>query len=70
MMRDVKEQLEDRATKAPRLRRSADALAGDLSTVEQEVYQVRNQSNQDPLNFPVRLNNKIASLNGVVSSGP
>jgi hypothetical protein len=31
---------------------------------------VKNQSSQDPLNFPVKLNNKIAALNGVVASGP
>ena len=70
MIRNVKAQLEDRATKAPRLRKSADALAAALAVVEAEIYQVKNQSNQDPLNFPVKLNNKIAGLAGVVSSGP
>ena len=33
-------------------------------------YQVKNQSGQDPLNYPVKLNNKIAALSGVVGSGP
>jgi len=69
-IRNVKAQLADRAEKAPRLKRSADALAAALSLVEQEVYQVKNQSGQDPLNYPVKLNNKIAALNGVVASGP
>lgn len=69
-IRNVKSQLAERAAAAPRLQRSADALATALSAVEQEIYQVRNQSNQDPLNFPIKLNNKIASLNGVVQSGP
>ena len=69
-IRNVKAQLTDRATKAPRLKRSADALAAALSAVEQEVYQVKNQSSQDPLNYPVKINNKIAALNGVVASGP
>lgn len=32
------------------------------------MYQVRNRSNQDPLNYPIRLNNKIAGLAGVVAS--
>jgi len=40
-----------------------------LSAVEQEIYQVRNQSNQDPLNFPIKLNNKLAALMFVVESG-
>ena len=38
--------------------------------MEAEVYQVKNQSSQDPLNYPIKLNNKLASLNGVVSSAP
>ena len=29
----------------------------------------RNQSSQDPLNYPIRLNNKLAALMGVVESG-
>ena len=29
---------------------------------------VRNQRSQDPLNFPIMLNNKIASLQGIVES--
>jgi hypothetical protein len=69
-IRNVRAQVEDRVAKAPRLRRNANALLASLAAVEQEVYQVRNQSNQDPLNFPVKLNNKIAALNGVVGSGP
>lgn len=40
-----------------------------LSGVEQEIYQVRNRSGQDPLNFPIKLNNKLAALMGVVESG-
>ncbi|MCC7003119.1 MAG: glycosyl hydrolase [Gemmatimonadaceae bacterium] len=70
MIRNVKAQLEDRVAKAPRLKRSADALAAALSAVEQEIYQVKNQSGQDPLNYPIKLNNKIAALAGVVGSGP
>ena len=36
--------------------------------MEEEVYQVRNRSSQDPLNYPIRLNNKIAALMGVIES--
>jgi len=39
-----------------------------LSEVENEIYQTKNQSRQDPLNFPIKLNNKIAALTGVVAS--
>jgi len=37
--------------------------------VEQELYQVQNQSNQDPLNFPIKLNNRLASLRRSVETG-
>jgi photosystem II stability/assembly factor-like uncharacterized protein len=46
--------------------RAADSLTARLSAVEEEIYQVRNRSNQDPLNYPIKLNNKIAALAGVV----
>ncbi len=36
--------------------------------MEEEVYQVRNRSSQDPLNYPIKLNNKIAALMGVIES--
>ena len=39
-----------------------------LTAVEEEVYQVRNRSGQDPLNYPIKLNNKIAALIGVIES--
>jgi hypothetical protein len=48
------------------LTRAAAAFLQGLSAVEGEIYQVKNESNQDPLNFPIRLNNKIAALSGAV----
>jgi hypothetical protein len=46
--------------------RAATPLSDRLSAIESEIYQVKNQSGQDPLNYPIRLNNKIAALAGVV----
>ncbi len=45
------------------------ALKAALTTVEEAIYQTQNRSGQDPLNYPIRLNNKIAALIGVVGSG-
>jgi hypothetical protein len=39
-----------------------------VTGIEGEIYQYRNQSSQDPLNFPIKLNNKLAALQGVVES--
>ena len=55
---------------APReVQAAGEQLMQALSAVEEEVYQVRNQSNQDPLNFPIRTNNRLASLLRVAVSG-
>ena len=35
---------------------------GALEEIEGEIYQVRNRSNQDPLNFPIKVNNRLANL--------
>jgi hypothetical protein len=34
-----------------------------ISDVEDDIYQVKNQSGQDPLNFPIKINNRLANLN-------
>jgi len=40
-----------------------------IAGVEEELYQVKNQSNQDPLNFPIKLNNRLASLRRSMENG-
>ena len=65
-IRDVKTQVDDRIGKDGSVRSRGDALKQKLGGVEQELYQVRNQSSQDPLNYPIKLNNKIAALLGAV----
>ena len=44
------------------------ALIKDLTAVEEALYQTKNKSSQDPLNYPIRLNNKLANLVSVLSS--
>jgi len=38
-----------------------------LTDVEKNLYQTQNQSRQDPLNFPIKLTNKLAHLNSLTS---
>lgn len=40
-----------------------------MKPIEEDLYQVRNQSNQDPLNFLIKLNNRLASLRRSVETG-
>ena len=69
-IRDVKKQVEDLVKRVGGPGTIADAgksLIRKLTDVEEALYQTKNQSSQDPLNFPIRLNNKLAALAGVVS---
>jgi photosystem II stability/assembly factor-like uncharacterized protein len=44
------------------------ALVARLSVIEAEIHQVKIQSRQDPLNYPIKLNNKLAALIGTIES--
>ncbi len=44
------------------LRDAADALLADLERIEETIIQTRSEAPQDPLNYPVRLNDKIGAL--------
>ncbi len=45
----------------------AKKLKEKFGEVEKALYQTQNKSGQDPLNFPIRLTNKLAHLNSLVS---
>jgi len=38
------------------------ALLETITPIEEALYQTQNESRQDPLNYPIRLNNKLTSL--------
>jgi photosystem II stability/assembly factor-like uncharacterized protein len=73
-IRDVRKQVDDllkRVAGQPNYKTindAATALKKNLTSVEEALYQTKNRSSQDPLNFPIRLNNKLAALAGVVQS--
>jgi hypothetical protein len=57
-----------------RLGQDADDLLGRIddidaavTAVEEALYQTKNRSRQDPLNYPIRLNNKLTSLMRLVA---
>jgi photosystem II stability/assembly factor-like uncharacterized protein len=70
-IRTLKDQIGERAEKASdqAIKTSAQSLTEKLTSVEGQIYQYRNRSSQDPLNYPIRLNNKLAALQGVVEGG-
>ncbi len=74
-IRDAKKQiealekrLEDDPDAEP-LIEAAKALVESLSEVEKALYQTQNKSRQDPLNFPIRLNDKLAGLLSLAAAG-
>ena len=68
-IRDAKRQLDPYASSENHaVAGAAKELAKKLTAVEQELYQTKNQSNQDPLNYPIKLNNKLAALGSVVAA--
>jgi hypothetical protein len=70
-IRDLKTQIAERTGKTSdqKLKGAGDALTAKQTDVEGEIYQYRNRSSQDPLNYPIRLNNKLAALQGTVEGG-
>ena len=73
-LRDVREQVksmadrvkDDESTSA--ITDAAKTLDERLTAIEEELMQTKSKSRQDPLNFPIKDNNKLAALTGVVMS--
>jgi hypothetical protein len=70
-IRDLKSQIAERLGQSSdgKLKAAGDKFTANLSAVEGEIYQVKNQSGQDPLNFPIKVNNRLASLLQIVTRG-
>ena len=73
-VRNMRWQVADRAPKltgqpSVEFQALSNEMMAELTTSESEVYQTKNQSSQDPLNYPIKLNNQIAALAGTVGSG-
>jgi len=70
-IRDARKQVEDLIARSPKAVAVVEAgkkLNASLTAIEEELYQTKNQSNQDPLNYPIRLNNKLAALLATVQN--
>ncbi len=67
-IRRIKADVSDRIAKVSSLGAAGNPLLQKLSAIEEAIYQVRNRSGQDPLNFPIRLNNRLAALRRSVES--
>jgi len=48
---------------------AAKGLTEKLTKIEEALYQTKNRSGQDPLNFPIRLNNKLSYVGSLAGRG-
>jgi photosystem II stability/assembly factor-like uncharacterized protein len=70
-VRNVRAQLAERgknmsAADSAALTQAAGPVMARLTTIEEAIYQTQSHASEDPLNFPIRINNKIAALGSVV----
>ncbi|MCW5956436.1 MAG: hypothetical protein KIT61_07610 [Pyrinomonadaceae bacterium] len=72
-IRDLRKQIEDLSAKLKPEQKDLKDKAADivkkLTAVEEELIQTKIRSSQDALNFPIRLNNKLAALKSSVDGG-
>ena len=47
----------------------AENISKEITVIENNLYQTKSKSNQDPLNYPIKLNNKLGHLNSLSSIG-
>tara|TARA_B100000767_G_scaffold212526_1_gene199765 strand:+ start:5316 stop:8450 length:3135 start_codon:yes stop_codon:yes gene_type:complete len=72
-IREVRSKLDDFAKQnkadetAKQIVDQAKDIQEKLLEVEKTLYQIQNRSRQDPLNFPVRLTNKLGHLNRLIT---
>lgn len=75
-IRKAKAQINDVLSKVDdheELKKLGKAIIKEMGDIEKALYQTKNESGQDPLNFPIRLNNKLghlASLSGMGNFRP
>jgi len=65
---EVKKRVGDAKESKPIVDAAKD-LDKKMTTVEEALYQTKNKSEEDPLNFPVRLNDKLAGVGDSASLG-
>ncbi len=74
-IRDVRKQMTDVASHTKNeadkkeIQEAVKKINDKISRVEETLYQTQNKSGQDPLNFPIRLNDKLAGVASGAAGG-
>jgi hypothetical protein len=68
-IREIRKQLDDYSKRDnKKIADAAKDLVKRMTAVEEDLYQTKNRASEDPLNFPIKLNNKLAHVLSVVQS--
>lgn len=70
-IRELRRQIEDRIKEVndPAFTASAKDLVTKITAIEEDLYQTKNRSGQDPLNFPIKLGNRISAVRRSLETG-
>jgi photosystem II stability/assembly factor-like uncharacterized protein len=70
-IRKIKKQIEEglKTNSDPALATAAKDFSAKLTAIEEELYQTKNRSGQDPLNFPIKLGNRISAVRRSLETG-
>jgi photosystem II stability/assembly factor-like uncharacterized protein len=67
-MKEFTDRLDKEETLDP-IREKAREISQTITKVEEALYQTKNRSRQDPLNFPIRLTDKLSGVKSLSSRG-
>lgn len=73
-LRNIRDQIKTFQQRLPKdasqeLKDLGKSIIEELTKVEEALYQTKNRSRQDPLNYPIRLTNKLSHLNSLTGIG-
>jgi len=70
-IRKVRSQFEDalKINTDPNVATAAKQFLARLTQIEEDLYQTKNRSGQDPLNFPIKLGNRISAVRRSLEDG-
>ena len=74
-IKNIRSQMKEVLTKikgqngADEIKKSEKSIDKKITEIEEALYQTKNRSSQDPLNFPIRLNDKLAGVGSLMSIG-
>nr|MDQ3018165.1 glycosyl hydrolase [Bacteroidota bacterium] len=71
-IRDLRQQLMNYKSRVPAdsiLSKEITSIDSAITRIEEGLYQTKNRSNQDPLNFPIRLTDKLSYVGSMLGNG-